>query len=119
LTINILFMRHPFLTVIIILLLAGNIYGFYNLLARPAAFQQKLHIPAAALQWLRWLPLLSMAGLAGLWLGQTWGVYVSAAAALAIIVTDVVFGVQYHLPIAIISTALLAAAVYVSRKYFW
>ena len=97
-------MKHTAFAIFILLMLIGNGFALFKMFTEKQEFLSKFpRLSEQAFHLFRLLPLLNIAGLAGLWFYQTWAVWLR----LAVIIFDLYFGIYYHLYVAIISTAIL------------
>ena len=101
-------MRYPVFAIYIILMLIGNGFALFKMFNEKQEFLSNFpKLSEESFYLFRFLPLLNIVGLAGLWFYQTWAVWLSIACGLAVIFFDLYFGIYYHLYVAIISTAIL------------
>lgn len=92
----------------ILLLLLGNCFGAYKLFTAKQDFLSKFpKLTEEAYGLIRFLPLVNIIALAGVLFWQKWGVYLALVCAAAIIFCDIVFGIYYHLYVAVLSTAMM------------
>lgn len=109
-------MRPVLFTILIGLLALGNVFGAWKLFTAKTAFFDRIPGLTENLWFLLCdLPLLNVLALAGIWYWQKWGVYLAGITAMTVIGLDVYLRIKYHLPVALLSTALLATAVI----YYW
>ncbi|HPG11927.1 MAG TPA: hypothetical protein PLU37_10375 [Chitinophagaceae bacterium] len=100
----------------ILLLLLGNCFGAYKLFTAKEDFLSKFpKLTEEAYGLIRYLPLVNIIALAGVLFWQKWGVYLAVACAILIIVCDILFGIYYHLFIAVPSTIFL---IYLIARYW-
>ncbi len=101
-------MKHTAFAIFILLMLMGNSFALFKMFTDKQEFLSKFpKLSEQSFYLFRFLPLLNIVGLAGLWFYQTWAVWLSIACGLAVIFFDLYFGIYYHLYVAIISTAIL------------
>jgi uncharacterized membrane protein (DUF2068 family) len=55
----------------------------------------------------RFLPVINIIALAGMWFFKSWAAYSAIACSISIIVFDIYFGIWYHLYVAVPSTLIL------------
>lgn len=112
-------MRPVLFTILIGLLLLGNFFGAWKLFTAKTDFFSRIPGLTGNLYFLLCaLPLLNILALAGIWYWQKWGVYLAGITSLTVIGLDLYLRIRYHLPVALLSTALLAAGVIAYWKYF-
>ncbi|HMU47671.1 MAG TPA: hypothetical protein PKC72_14975 [Chitinophagaceae bacterium] len=92
----------------ILLLLLGNCFGAYKLFTAKEEFFSKFpKLTEGAYQILRFLPIVNIIGLIGVLFWQKWGVYLAITCAVIIIICDILFGIYYHLYVAVPASAFL------------
>ena len=100
-------------------MLAGNLFASYQLWTNKAAFLSRFpSLQGLAFECFRILPLLNILALTGLWFFRPWAVWPAIILSLAVIAFDIIYQIRYHLPIAIVSTALLLFFLYRYRTAF-
>jgi hypothetical protein len=103
-------------SILVGLLVLGNGFGAWKLFTDKASFFSTIpRLTRNSYILLCILPLLNLLALGGIWYWQKWGVYLAALTSLFVIGLDIYLGIKYHLPVAVISTVLLATAVI----YYW
>lgn len=112
-------MRPVLFTILIVVLLLGNLFGAWKLFTAKTEFFSRIPGLTENLYFLLCaLSLLNILALAGIWNWQKWGVYLAGITSLTVIGLDLYLRIKYHLPVAIFSTALLAAGVIYCWKNF-
>lgn len=101
-----------------LLLLISNAFAVYALYFKTSQFIQKLQITDTAMQWFKWLPLLNIIGLVGILCLKKWAIVTILLAGILVIGCDIIFKINYHLPIAIISFAILCFLLYKNYHLF-
>lgn len=105
--------------ILLVLLLAGNIFAACQLLASGAEFLKRMpQLTPAGLAVLRFLPLLNIVSLGGIWFWKRWGIVSAFALGVVTIGFDVVFGIWYHLAVAASSVILLGIGAAWHRERF-
>ena len=95
-------------SILLVLLLAGNIFAAYQLLTSGPEFLKRIpQLTPTGLNLLRFLPWLNLVSLAGIWFWKRWGVVSAIALGIVTIGFDIVFGIWYHLVVAASSLILL------------
>jgi hypothetical protein len=103
----------------LIVMLAGNVFALYNLfIAKQQLFERFPKLTDTGFTVFRLLPLANIIALAGLWFFKPWAVYLALGCGLLIIVLDMLFGIHYHLYVAIPSTLILLAFVLYNWNQF-
>jgi hypothetical protein len=98
------------------LMLAGNSFGFFQLVTQKQTFLEKFpELTPKNIFWFQLLPVLNIAGLAGMLFFKSWSPYVAVAGALLVIVADIYFNIRYHLFVAIPSALILLWLI----VFFW
>lgn len=101
-------MRFPVFAIFLVLMLLGNGFAFYKMITgRQEFLSQFPKLNATAFNILRFLPLLNIIALAGLWFLKPWAAYLAMACGVAVILFDLYFGIYYHLYVAVPSTLVL------------
>jgi hypothetical protein len=109
-------MRLSFFYLFLMLMLAGNIFALYKLFtAKQQFFERFPKLTDTGFTVFRLLPLVNIIALAGLWFFKPWAVYLALGCGLLIIVLDMLFGIHYHLYMAIPSTVVLLLFI----LYYW
>lgn len=106
------------LQILTILLLIGNGLAAWILHNKPQDFIQKFQLTSHSLFWFKWLPLLNIIGLIGIIWFKKWGIFLVIVSSILVILCDIIFKINYHLPIAIISFALLGFLIYKNYHLF-
>jgi hypothetical protein len=106
------------LQIVATLLLIGNLFGAFTLHFRNAVFLQKFNIPANAIFWFKWLPLINTIGLVGLLFLKKWAIPILVLGGICTILVDLIFKINYHLPIAIFSFLVLLILIYKNYSLF-
>lgn len=100
--------RHPLFAIFILLMLAGNVFALYKLFADKHEFLTRFpRLTPATFSIFRFLPLINIIALAGVWFLKLWGAILALACAAAVICIDILFEISYHLYVAIPSALLL------------
>jgi hypothetical protein len=98
------------------LMLAGNCFGLFQLIYQKQTFIEKFpELTPKNIFWLQLLPVMNIAGLAGMLFFKSWSPYVAVAGALLVIVADVYLNIRYHLYVAIPSALILLWLI----VFFW
>lgn len=92
----------------LLIMLLGNCFALYKMFtARQEFFDQFPKLTETAFNIFRFLPIINIIALAGMWFFKSWGAYLAIACGIAVIVFDIYFGIRYHLYVAIPSTLIL------------
>lgn len=92
----------------LLLMLLGNCFALYKLFTDKQEFFARFpKLTETAFNIFRFLPLINIIALAGIWFFKPWAAYLAIACGLAIIVFDICFGIYYHLYAAVPSTLIL------------
>lgn len=101
-------MKYPVFAIFLILMLAGNLFAFYKLWSDKHEFLSRFPaVTETAFIFFRFLPLLNILALTGLWFFKPWAAWLAISAGILVIAFDWYYQIRYHLPVAIISTAML------------
>lgn len=101
-------MRLLIYTIFIFLMLAGNCFALYKLFTDKQEFLTKYPaLSETAFNIFRFLPLVNIIALAGMWLLKSWAAYLAIACGITVIVFDIYFGIRYHLYVAVPSILIL------------
>lgn len=95
-------MRLLIYSIFILLMLAGNCFGLYQLLTGKQEMLSKYSkLNNSNYIILIILPVINIVALAGMWFLKSWAPYLALAGALAVIIADIYFSIHYHLYVAI------------------
>lgn len=112
-------MKHFFYYAFLVLMLMGNSFALYKLFTAKEEFLVRFpRLTETGFTLFRLLPVLNIVALAGLWFFKPWAAFLAAGCGLAIILLDIVFGIHYHLYVAVPATALLLFFIWYYRAYF-
>lgn len=101
-------MRFPVFAIFMVLMFLGNGFALYKLFTDKQEFLTQFpKLTETAFNIFRFLPLINIIALAGMWFLNTWAAYLAVACGIAVIAFDIYFGIWYHLYVAIPSTLLL------------
>lgn len=101
-------MRPLIFTILLLLLLAGNCFAAYKMFTDKDFFLAKMPgLTEKQFTFFRWLPLLNIVLLAGIWFWQYWAVWLIVIAGVVVIAFDIYYSFFYHLYLAIPSFLLL------------
>jgi hypothetical protein len=92
----------------LLLMLLGNCFALYKLFTDKEEYLLKFpFLTDAAFKIFRFLPLINIIALIGMWFFKSWAVYLALGCAVLIIAFDLYFHICYHLYAAVPSTLLL------------
>lgn len=112
-------MKHPVFSIFLLLMFAGNVFAHYTLWTGKQEFLTKFPaLSGPAFAFFRFLPLLNIVALAGLWFFKPWAVWMAIACGMLVIGFDIYFKISYHLPVAILSFLLLLLFLMMYRNHF-
>lgn len=101
-------MKLSIYSLFILLMLAGNCFGLYQLITGKQEFLAKFpRLNGNNYLILQLLPVINIIALSGMWYFKTWSPWLAIAGALLVIAVDLYFQVWYHLWLAVPSTAIL------------
>jgi len=101
-------MRFPVYAIFLLLMLLGNSFALYKLFTEKQEFLAKFpKLTETAFNVFRFLPVINIIALAGMWFLQSWAAYLAIACGVAVIAFDLYFGIYYHLYVAVPSTLIL------------
>lgn len=101
-------MRFPVFAIFLLLMLLGNVFALYKLFTDKQEFLIKFpKLTESAFNIFRFLPVINIIALAGLWFLKPWGAFLFIVCGIIVIVFDWYFGIYYHLYVAMPSTVLL------------
>ena len=114
-----LFNRSAGLVVMLVLLLMGNIFGFYKISVSSSDLLSKYpKLDNNSLSALKIIQLCNIISLVGIWFFQKWGAGAAILLALLVIALDVYYQLWYHIFVVILGTGLLLFFVYKNWQYF-
>lgn len=94
--------------ILLLVLIAGNTAGAYRLFTERAAFLDQFpKLSETSYQYFRFLPLVNIIGLLGMWFWRRWGAWLAVAGGIVVIGCDIWLGIWYHLSVAIPSLLIL------------
>lgn len=101
-------MRFPVYAIFLLLMLAGNCFALYKMFAhKQEFFTQFPKLTRSAFNIFRFLPVINIIAITGMWFLKPWGAYLALACGVAIIVFDLYSGIYYHLYVAVPSFLIL------------
>lgn len=101
-------MRPVIYAIFILLMLLGNCFALYKLFTDKQAFLAKFPgITGSGFAVFRFLPLINIIALIGMWYLTYWGACLAVACGITVIALDLYFGITYHLYVAVPSAVLL------------
>jgi Ca2+/Na+ antiporter len=90
--------RQLILRIVLALLIIGNIYGMYNFFAKGGEFLAKNPaINTTVFLWLKWLPLINIIAITGIFLQYKWALVLLALCFAIVVIIDVKYEIWYHL----------------------
>jgi hypothetical protein len=105
--------------IFLLLMMAGNSFWFYRLLTGGDELMHEFpRVEAHHMKVLLLLPLLNLAGLAGMWFFRSWGPWVALFGASWTILADLYFAIHYHLYLALPALFLLLFFWFACRHRF-
>lgn len=101
-------MRPVLFAIFLLLMLLGNSFALYKLFTDKAAFLSQFpRLGEKAFMIFRFLPVINIIAIAGLWWMQSWAAVIAIACGVLVISFDLYFGIYYHLYVAIPSGLLM------------
>ncbi|MBI5858189.1 MAG: hypothetical protein HZB42_11160 [Sphingobacteriales bacterium] len=101
-------MRSLVFSVFLLLMLAGNCFALYKLFTGKQEFLTKFpKLTDTGFTIFRFLPVVNIIALTGMWFLKSWAAYLAIACGLAVIGFDLYFSIYYHLYVAIPATLIL------------
>lgn len=101
-------MRPPLYAIFLVLMLLGNCFALYKLFTDKQEFFTKFpKLTETTFNIFRFLPIVNIIALAGMWFFKPWAAYLAIACGIAVIAFDLYYGIYYHLYVAIPSTVIL------------
>jgi hypothetical protein len=92
----------------LLLMLLGNCFALYKLFTDKQEFLTKFpKLTETAFHIFRFLPLINIIALAGLWFLKPWAAYLAIGCGILIIAFDLYFGIYYQLYVAVPSILIL------------
>ncbi len=101
-------MKHPIYAIFLLLMLLGNCFALYKLFTDRQEFFAKFpKLSETGFNIFRFLPVINIIALAGMWFFKSWAAYLAIACGIAVVVFDLYYNNYYHLYVAIPSTLIL------------
>lgn len=112
-------MKFPLYAIFLLLMLLGNCFALYKLFTDKQEFLTKFpKLTETAFNIFRFLPVINIIALVGMWFLKSWAVYLALACGVAVIVFDLYFGIYYHLYVAVPFTLILLFFIIKYRNHF-
>lgn len=108
------------LVLMLILLLAGNIFAFTKITTHPTDFLNLYpKLNPNSLTVLKIIQILNIITIIGIWYFQKWGVWAALTLALTVIILDIYFEFIYHVFVVIITVGLTMWFIIMNWQLFY
>ncbi|MFN8254106.1 MAG: hypothetical protein U0W24_00335 [Bacteroidales bacterium] len=115
----ILFKRPVGLTIMLLLLFAGNILAFLKIRQNPEAILRLfVNMNSKSLILLQVIQFLNIISIAGIWFLRKWGVWFALALTVVVLYLDFYYQIWHHIPVLLIAAALTSWAIGKNWKMF-
>lgn len=116
---HMLFHRPLLLTILLILLLVGNVLAFMKLTTDPSKFLSAYpRMTMNTLSSLKAIQALNVLAIVGIWYFQKWGAWLALALAMLVLALDIHYSIWYHAVVVVLLGGLTAHAVITNWPMF-
>lgn len=107
------------LTIMLLLLLVGNLFGLLTLQLKKEKVQAKnLLLTSSIINFLKGIQLLNIIAIAGVWFFHSWAVWLGLFLTILIVAVDIRLKIWYHVGLAILSSSITGYFIWMDWHLF-
>jgi uncharacterized protein YneF (UPF0154 family) len=107
------------LKIVLLVLLAGNIFGFVMLQRDKKNMQRKYpRLTNSVIRTVHVIQIANVISIVGTWLFHSWAVWLGLSLAIIVLVLDVYIKLWYHTALVVVATAIVGSLIYINWSNF-